>query len=55
MGIPGVSSIDEINLWKLVAVLPRFLFLAPCRDEAGHEVAVTKGVAALLGLGSFCR
>ena len=32
MGMSGVSLIDVINLWTLVAVLPRFLFLAPCSE-----------------------
>ena len=35
--IVGLSDNDEFNLMKLV--IPRFLFLAPCRDELGREVA----------------
>ena len=44
--IVGLSGEDECNLMKLAAIIPRFLFLAPCRDELGREVAITKGVAA---------
>ena len=33
-------SVDRVNLCKVVAVLPRFLFIGPCRDEGGREVAV---------------
>ena len=47
--IPGLSTVDtRVNLYKVVAVLPRFLFIGPCRDEGGREVAVFKVVAVRL-------
>ena len=28
--IPGLSTVDRANLYKVVALLPRFLFIGPC-------------------------
>ena len=41
---PGLSDLDKENIWKVYALLPRFLCNAPCRHiETGDEVAVFPG------------
>ena len=41
--VPNLSQRDAANIWKVVAFLPRFVALAPCKSEQGEEVAVVRG------------
>ena len=48
--LPDLSPRDELNLWKVWALLPRFLFLGNCKNSRGDQVAVTVGVAKRVSL-----